>query len=173
MSSPGLSIEEVYAYRIRLLVAIIFICCCRPYTVNTVDFTGAVIEERELAHRPLIRPVFISSGNKRANLMHGMITLVGSIDIGCLHRHSVGSSGKQIYLAIVVPIKPRAVNANIVTVNRNVKATVRTTFVISNLPITRLTVDLAGVILVKRKRWVVDKNIPVFTQGRAFVERWL
>lgn len=28
-------------------------------------------------------------------------------------------------------------------------------------------------ILVKRKRWVVDKNIPVFTQDRAFVERWL
>lgn len=28
-------------------------------------------------------------------------------------------------------------------------------------------------ILVKRKRWVVDKNIPVFTQNRTFVERWL
>lgn len=28
-------------------------------------------------------------------------------------------------------------------------------------------------ILVKRKRWVIDNNIPVFTQDRAFVERWL
>lgn len=28
-------------------------------------------------------------------------------------------------------------------------------------------------VIVKRNRWIIDKDIPVFTQDRAFVERWL